>query len=35
VLSRLSRRGVITAARREVTQNQPEALRAMAQGTSA
>lgn len=35
VLSRLSRRGVITAARREVTQNEPEALRAMARGTSA
>jgi len=35
VLSRLSRRGVITAARREVTQNQPDALRAMAHGTGA
>lgn len=35
VLSRLSRRGVITATRREVTQNEPDALRAMARGTSA
>jgi len=33
VLSRLSRRGVIAAERREVTQKQPEALQALAQGT--